>query len=257
MRRCAALVSMSLRRLRSTRDAGITCVGTSPERACSTMLRRSLAVNYEQPDLFPSGESSAEDGPARTSLWLDAARAWVAHARGCSGRSCGWPTNCPHAGSFSRTSPVYCRPSALAPATTPVLVQDGLFGADDGASSTGSGPSSRTSSTPLKAVSASEDAWSGTEGQWVPSSGRWSDSGMAFAGECWTLSTSESPSDVIASSLPDVLETGPHLSKYFLSPKAAAGIMRRARRRGRELPEPLRLALEAVASAESDSQGTR
>ena len=44
------------------------------------------------------------------------------------------------------------------------------------------------------------------------------------------------------SSLPDVLEaTVP--SRFFLSPKAAAGILRRARKRGRDLPEPLERAL--------------
>jgi hypothetical protein len=85
---------------------------------------------------------------------------------------------------------------------------------------------------------------------WAPLSGSWPASGMAWRGECWTLSTSESPSDAVASSLSDVLETGPHLSKYCLSPKAAEGILRRAERRGRALPSSLRSALEAVAAAD-------
>ena len=42
--------------------------------------------------------------------------------------------------------------------------------------------------------------------------------------ECWTLSSSASPSDASVCSLSDVLETGPHLSKYCLTPKAATGI---------------------------------
>jgi DNA (cytosine-5)-methyltransferase 1 len=78
---------------------------------------------------------------------------------------------------------------------------------------------------------------------------------MAFAGECWTLSTSESPSDATESFLPDVLETGPHLSKYFLSPKAATGILRRAGRRGRELPPHLAIALSQLSRAE-DGEAT-
>ena len=37
--------------------------------------------------------------------------------------------------------------------------------------------------------------------------------------------------------------------KYCLSPKACQGILRRAARRGKELPEVLRVALERQASA--------
>ena len=91
------------------------------------------------------------------------------------------------------------------------------------------------------------------EGIWESSSGRWETAGMASPTECWTLSTSEFPSDggACSSSLADVLEspTVPGLSKYFLSPKAAQGILRRAGRRGRSLPEPLETALLAVASS--------
>jgi hypothetical protein len=48
--------------------------------------------------------------------------------------------------------------------------------------------------------------------------------------------------------LSDVLETtGEHLLKYSLSPKACEGILRRAQRRGRNLPTQLQDALEAVA----------
>lgn len=61
------------------------------------------------------------------------------------------------------------------------------------------------------------------------------------------LSTSESPNDAVESSLRDVLETSPVPAKYFLSQKAAQGILRRAERRGRRLPEPLRTALYSVA----------
>jgi hypothetical protein len=101
------------------------------------------------------------------------------------------------------------------------------------------------------------------EGIWESSSGRWETAGMASPTECWTLSTSESPSDggACSSSLADVLEqpTVPGLSRYCLSPKAAQGILRRAGRRGRSLPEPLETALQAVASStrlpETGSEG--
>lgn len=63
------------------------------------------------------------------------------------------------------------------------------------------------------------------------------------SGGCLTLNTSESPSDVVACSLSQViLPTVP--SKYFLSPQACAGMLKRAARRNITLPKPL---LEALA----------
>lgn len=56
---------------------------------------------------------------------------------------------------------------------------------------------------------------------------------------CLTLNISESPNAAAECSLSRVLETGPHLLRYCLSPKACAGILRRAHRRGRALPGPL------------------
>jgi hypothetical protein len=77
---------------------------------------------------------------------------------------------------------------------------------------------------------------------------RWPSSGFTTSpGECWTADTSESPNDGAASSsLADVLQADVP-SRYFLSPRAAAGILRRAEKRGRELPSHLLAALEAVA----------
>lgn len=82
----------------------------------------------------------------------------------------------------------------------------------------------------------------------LPSSGRWPTSAFTTSpGEFATLGTGESPNDGgVSSSLPDVLEeTVP--ARYSLSPRAARGILRRAQKRGRELPEALRTALEALA----------
>ncbi|AEJ94027.1 hypothetical protein THIBAULT_104 [Mycobacterium phage Thibault] len=51
------------------------------------------------------------------------------------------------------------------------------------------------------------------------------------------------------SNLSSILETpGEHLRKYFLSAKACQGILRRAAKRGRKLPEPLEQALRAIAN---------
>ena len=94
----------------------------------------------------------------------------------------------------------------------------------------------------------------GEDGTLEPSSGRWANSGMGGPTESWTLSTSEwnhtpgpSPSDDVVCSLSDVLETGDVPRRYYLSGKSCRGILRRAGKRGKDLPQALRLALEAAA----------
>ena len=63
-----------------------------------------------------------------------------------------------------------------------------------------------------------------------------------------TLHLSEFPSDGgVSSSLPDVLEAGPIPSRYFLSAKACAGIIRRAEKRGKQLPADLDRLVRAAA----------
>ena len=69
------------------------------------------------------------------------------------------------------------------------------------------------------------------------------------AGDYTTHSTGESPSEENASHLLLILEDSVP-QKYCLSAKACAGILKRAERRGKELPEPLRAALVAQASME-------
>jgi hypothetical protein len=76
---------------------------------------------------------------------------------------------------------------------------------------------------------------------------RWPTSGMASHGGYLTLATSESPSGAVECSLSDVLEATPS-PRYALSAKAAAGILRRARARGRELPAELEVALVTLAA---------
>ena len=83
--------------------------------------------------------------------------------------------------------------------------------------------------------------------------GRWATSGFTTSpGECWTADTSECPNGGDASSsLQDVL-LAEVPKRFFLSPRAAAGILRRAEKRGRELPPALAEALTALASAHPD-----
>lgn len=85
-------------------------------------------------------------------------------------------------------------------------------------------------------------------------SGKWKNSGMAWHGERLTLSSSEWPSDAAVCSLSDTLETGGVPQRYSLTPKACAGILSRAERRGKSLPEPLASVLQAVASSSTREQ---
>lgn len=61
-------------------------------------------------------------------------------------------------------------------------------------------------------------------------------------------STGESPNAENASTLSQILQAGVP-EKYYLSPKACLGILRRASARGKELPELLRKALERQAAS--------
>ena len=64
-----------------------------------------------------------------------------------------------------------------------------------------------------------------------------------YVGEASTLNTGVCPRVVRGSSLWQILEPHPQ-RKYYLSRKACLGILRRARKRGKELPATLKLALE-------------
>jgi hypothetical protein len=75
----------------------------------------------------------------------------------------------------------------------------------------------------------------------------WSDPNGQQSGGCLTLAGSEWPNDAAVCSLSQALEDSVD-PKYFLSPKACAGILRRAERRGKALPPTLHTALAATAS---------
>jgi hypothetical protein len=70
----------------------------------------------------------------------------------------------------------------------------------------------------------------------------------ASHGECLTLNTLEFHSAAVASSLSDILETGDVPQEFFLSSIACQGILRRAEKRGKALPEALSSALQAASS---------
>lgn len=73
---------------------------------------------------------------------------------------------------------------------------------------------------------------------------------------CSTLNSSEWPSDGAACSLSAILEPNPD-PKFYLSPKACRGILRRAEKRGRELPPPLLKALRARAEEDTQEGGRK
>ena len=82
------------------------------------------------------------------------------------------------------------------------------------------------------------------------SSPRWMNSGTVWRGACWMHNSLESPNVGAACSLSAILEARVP-PKFFLSPKACRGILRRAKRRGKILPSRLAQALTAVAGVET------
>lgn len=80
---------------------------------------------------------------------------------------------------------------------------------------------------------------------WLP------DPAASSHGARWMPSFLEWPSaaDVSLCSLSQVLEDGPLPTRFYLSPRAAAGILRRAGQRRKNLPQPLEKALESVAAS--------
>lgn len=88
------------------------------------------------------------------------------------------------------------------------------------------------------------------------SSKKWQTSGVITSnGIAWMRSSSESPNgvDECSSSLALILQSSTEVDeKYCLSAKAAEGILRRANRRGKMLPEKLQRALETVANSQPE-----
>lgn len=78
---------------------------------------------------------------------------------------------------------------------------------------------------------------------------KWEDDG-AWLGECMMRNTGESTNAAVVSRLSQILEETPQ-PKYSLSAKACQGILRRAERRGKDLPETLK----AVLLMQSESGG--
>ena len=80
--------------------------------------------------------------------------------------------------------------------------------------------------------------------------------GGQLLGEYMTRSFGESPKEEDVSRLSQILEVKAP-EKYYLSARACQGILNRAERRGKELPEQLRIALirQSVSKSEQDAPG--
>lgn len=99
----------------------------------------------------------------------------------------------------------------------------------------------------------SPDFYPAMEGEISPSSSPdWQSWGSMRRGRYWTRNGSDSRSGASVCSLSAVLEDEAP-SKYWLSARAAKGILRRSEERGKSLPEPLREALLALAETEGSS----
>lgn len=83
----------------------------------------------------------------------------------------------------------------------------------------------------------------------------WSSAGMGFNGVCLTANFSESPNDAVVCSLSDVLES--HVPpRFYLTPRACRGVIRRAKKRKRTLLPRLHQALAFVGSLREDEWKT-
>lgn len=148
-----------------------------------------------------------------------------------------------------------------------------LGGASPGSS--GTSPASVTQSSPSgrcgrtwMALSPPTKVWT-SHSSWAPSwaptsmfqgeGGRaqvWCpDPGAALSGAFSTLNTSGRPNDATASLLSDALVDHAH-PRFSLSPRAAAGVLRRATRRRKTLPALLESALRALSALTPDAAGS-
>ena len=113
-------------------------------------------------------------------------------------------------------------------------------------------------SYPMKAEKASKARQSAGDGNgpiaagqvraWLPGQGHGSLGGFSM------LNISEWPNDAAVCSLSQILEAEPIPQEYYLSAEACQGIIRRADKRGKQLPELLALALREVADSEQTSR---
>lgn len=181
--------------------------------------------------------SNGEDGltlfsevsRARTGPWLGDVQDWLASGADFSSTSLvSWMRSLPVGWSL-RTSLAFCQPARALSAPRP------SGQATAGATSP---PCSQSSPAGTPTRQETDGAQPGTAEA----------TRAARPGGCWTLVASEFPiDDAECSSLSSVLEPEPVPSKFYLTPRAAKGVLRRAAKRNRTLPQPLHDALSRLA----------
>jgi len=192
---------------------------------------------------------SQEEVHVRTGALPDSVLAWLVSGPDCSSTSYASLMSALPVGFCSRTSLAFCQPAPVRDAshhnrtqtTTPRPGSDPTTEDVTSLSSSESSVASPPTSPPTVGATGGSAA--------APSA--------ASPGVCWTLDISESPNGAVACSLSDVLQTGAVPQRFYLSAKAAQGILRRAEKRERVLPSALLLALRAVAAENPTTTGRR
>ncbi len=165
------------------------------------------------------------DNPAKTSASPASASGWMATAATWRSLPLALLTAFAPAGWFSKTSPAYCLLTPEAQRRKVKFKAELNVGNVDSANPL----------TLKKTVTS------------PPSSPLFSNAGILDATGLLTLNMPEFHSGAAVSSLSSILETGDLPRRFFLSPKACAGIIRRAAKRDKKLPEQLERALRAAA----------
>jgi hypothetical protein len=208
---------------KSTHDEGQSLPATSPGSPNTPTSAKSGRTTS------PQQMSLLEASPARTSQWRESVVAWLASGPDCSTSSAVSLTNSLPSGFASRTSLAFCPPTPHLP--------------------TGGGTLALYYWS-LRAIRRIYRRKGGAIQESVQArSGRW-------PGACLTLDTSESPNGAVGCFLSEVQESQV-ASRFFLSQKAARGILRRAKRRGKKLPPRLEAALTQVAGETKPTSATR
>tara|TARA_R110002094_G_scaffold41331_7_gene53784 strand:- start:661 stop:1011 length:351 start_codon:yes stop_codon:yes gene_type:complete len=80
---------------------------------------------------------------------------------------------------------------------------------------------------------------------------KWQSGGYAYRDDCWDISAPEGPAKVIQTKLINVIDKTVPDKKYFLSPNAAEGILRRVESQNRTLFPPMSAALKQMVANKS------
>ena len=78
---------------------------------------------------------------------------------------------------------------------------------------------------------------------------KWSNSGIAGQNYVWHAPTPPAPAEPVVTNLGNLVQNQPQDARYYLTPNAAEGILRRCEAQNRTLFEPLDAALRQLAKS--------